>query len=43
MSGFEVAGVVLGAFPVAIAAIDGYRRVALKVQAWKEIRLTYVR
>ncbi|KAH9427468.1 hypothetical protein MCOR02_012099 [Pyricularia oryzae] len=43
MSGFEVTGVVLGAFPIAIAAIVSYRRVARKVEAWKEIRAAYTR
>lgn len=43
MSGFEIAGVVLGAFPLAISAIDGFRRVARKVDAWREVRLIYTR
>ncbi|KLU83003.1 hypothetical protein MAPG_02070 [Magnaporthiopsis poae ATCC 64411] len=43
MSGFEIAGVVLGAFPLAISAIDGYRRVARKVDAWRDVRLIYTR
>lgn len=43
MSGFEVTGVVLGAFPIAIAAVDGYKRLAQKVDAWNEARQTYRR
>ncbi|KAH7028840.1 uncharacterized protein B0I36DRAFT_126522 [Microdochium trichocladiopsis] len=43
MSGFEVAGVVLGAFPLAIAAIDAYKRISLKVAAWRELRTIWLR
>lgn len=43
MSGFELAGIVLGAFPIAISAIDDYRRMARKVEALKDIRVTYLR
>lgn len=38
-----MAGIILGAFPIAIAAIDSYRKVARKVEAWKEIRVVYTR
>ncbi|KAK0614454.1 hypothetical protein B0T14DRAFT_570391 [Immersiella caudata] len=38
MSGFEIAGIVLGAFPVAISALQGYRRAAEMIDCWHEIR-----
>jgi hypothetical protein len=41
MSGFEVAGVVLGAFPIAVWALEQYREVARRVGFWYEIRLEY--
>ena len=41
MSGFEVAGVVLGAFPVAISALEGYREVANRLGLFFQIRLEY--
>ncbi|KPM38172.1 hypothetical protein AK830_g8421 [Neonectria ditissima] len=41
MSGFEVAGIVLGAFPLAIEALDRYREVAKRLGFWYKIRLEY--
>jgi hypothetical protein len=41
MSGFEIAGVVLGAFPILISALDGYRDVAKTVGLWYNIRPEY--
>lgn len=43
MSGIEVAGLVLGAFPVAIWALEQYRDVARMMGFWYEIRLEYQR
>ncbi|KAF2730966.1 hypothetical protein EJ04DRAFT_443922 [Polyplosphaeria fusca] len=41
MSGFEIAGVVLGAFPIAIEALDKYRELARMWGFWWEIRSAY--
>ncbi|KAK4165606.1 hypothetical protein QBC43DRAFT_315519 [Cladorrhinum sp. PSN259] len=41
MSGFEIAGIVLGAFPILISALDGYRDVAKTVGLWYNIRPEY--
>jgi hypothetical protein len=41
MSGFEIAGVVLGAFPIAIVALEKYREVAKLWGFWWEIRSEY--
>ncbi|KAB5577924.1 hypothetical protein GE09DRAFT_1087838 [Coniochaeta sp. 2T2.1] len=41
MSGFEVAGVVLGAFPIAISALERYREVATRLGLFFQIRLEY--
>ncbi|KAK3991453.1 hypothetical protein QBC44DRAFT_392949 [Cladorrhinum sp. PSN332] len=41
MSGFEIAGVVLGAFPILISALEGYRDVARRVGLWYNIRQEY--
>ncbi|KAK4033528.1 hypothetical protein C8A01DRAFT_49909 [Parachaetomium inaequale] len=38
MSGFEIAGVILGAFPILISALEGYREVAKRVGLWYSIR-----
>lgn len=38
MSGFEVAGIVLGAFPIAITALEKYRDVATRVNLFYAIR-----
>lgn len=38
MSGFEIAGVVLGAFPIAIMALEQYREVARRIGFWTEMR-----
>lgn len=43
MSGIELAGLVLGAFPVAIWALEQYRDVARMMGFWYEIRLEYQR
>ncbi|KAI6372430.1 hypothetical protein MCOR25_003751 [Pyricularia grisea] len=42
MSGFEVAGAVLGAIPIALSALDGYKRAAKKVNSFISIRKEYV-
>lgn len=41
MSGFEVAGVVLGAFPLAICALEKYREVATRLGLFYRIKLEY--
>jgi hypothetical protein len=41
MSGFEVAGIVLGAFPVALEALKRYREVSKTCGFWWEIRCEY--
>jgi hypothetical protein len=41
MSGFEVAGVVLGAFPIAILALEKYQEVATRLGLFYKIRLEY--
>jgi len=41
MSGFEIAGVVLGAFPIAISALDKYREVATRFGLFFRIQLEY--
>ncbi|KAF2496627.1 hypothetical protein BU16DRAFT_507162 [Lophium mytilinum] len=41
MSGVEIAGLVLGAFPVALTALEKYRTVARSLGFWWEIRLEY--
>ncbi|RYP03945.1 hypothetical protein DL764_004779 [Monosporascus ibericus] len=41
MSGFEIAGVVLGAFPIAILGLEKYREVAKRFGFWHQIRLEY--
>lgn len=41
MSGFEVAGLVLGAFPLAISALEKYREVATRLGLFRHIRLQY--
>lgn len=41
MSGFEVAGIVLGAFPLAISALEGYRQLARRMKFFHEIREEY--
>ncbi|KAF7558495.1 hypothetical protein G7046_g5664 [Stylonectria norvegica] len=43
MSGFEVAGIVLGAFPLAISALEKYREVAKRLGLFRNIRLEYKR
>lgn len=43
MSGIEVAGLVLGAFPIAIWALEQYRDVARVMGFWYEIRSEYQR
>ncbi len=43
MSGIEVAGLVLGAFPIAVWALEQYREVARRMGFWYEIRLAYQR
>lgn len=41
MSGFEVAGIVLGAIPIAIEALDRYREVGKRLGFWYKIRFEY--
>jgi len=41
MSGFEIAGVILGAFPILISALKGYGELARKVGHWSSIRQEY--
>jgi hypothetical protein len=43
MSGFEIAGLVLGAFPIAIEALKQYHTVARTFGFWWEIRLEYLK
>ncbi|KAI0965396.1 hypothetical protein F4678DRAFT_452917 [Xylaria arbuscula] len=43
MSGFEVAGIVLGAFPIAMWGLEKYRDVARRAGFWYEIRSEYQR
>ncbi|KAK3681760.1 hypothetical protein B0T22DRAFT_523034 [Podospora appendiculata] len=43
MSGFEIAGLVLGAFPLAIAALDKYREVATRLGLFYKIRVEHKR
>lgn len=43
MTRFEVAGFVFGAFPIAVTAINGYPKIARKVEALEEIRVAYTR
>jgi hypothetical protein len=38
MSGFEIAGVVFGAFPIAMSALQGYKQAFELLNFWKEIR-----
>lgn len=41
MSGFEVAGLVLGALPLVFSALEGYRKLAEKAGFWRDIRHKY--
>jgi hypothetical protein len=41
MSGIEVAGLVLGAFPLAIVALEKYREVAIRFGMFLHIRVEY--
>ncbi|KAL8382712.1 hypothetical protein RB595_006482 [Gaeumannomyces hyphopodioides] len=43
MSGFEIAGAALGAFPIAVSALDGYRRVARKAKLYVTIRAEHIK
>ncbi|KAK3314613.1 hypothetical protein B0H66DRAFT_605559 [Apodospora peruviana] len=43
MSGFEIAGVVLGAFPIALHLLDNYREMARRAGLWYKIRLEYAK
>ncbi|OTA55114.1 hypothetical protein K449DRAFT_179585 [Hypoxylon sp. EC38] len=43
MSGFEIAGVVLGAFPLAIEALEKYREVFKRVGLFYKIRVEYIK
>jgi hypothetical protein len=41
MSGFEAAGIVLGAFPIALSAVEKYRESATRLKLFSKIRLEY--
>ncbi|KAH8901323.1 hypothetical protein GQ53DRAFT_707647 [Thozetella sp. PMI_491] len=41
MSGFEIAGIVLGAFPLVITALEKYREVATRLGLFYKIKLEY--
>ncbi|KAK4141398.1 uncharacterized protein C8A04DRAFT_14094 [Dichotomopilus funicola] len=41
MSGFEIAGVILGAYPILMSALKGYGELARKVGVWNNIRQEY--
>ncbi|KAI0114256.1 hypothetical protein F4776DRAFT_330154 [Hypoxylon sp. NC0597] len=43
MSGFEIAGVVLGAFPLAIEALEKHREVFRRVGLFYKIRVEYIK
>ncbi|KAI0832189.1 hypothetical protein F5Y06DRAFT_290454 [Hypoxylon sp. FL0890] len=43
MSGFEIAGIVLGAFPLAIEALEKYREVSKRVGLFYKIRVEYIK
>lgn len=43
MSGFEVAGIVLGAFPIAITAVEEFRDVAKRLKLFYAVRTEYKR
>lgn len=43
MSGFEVAGLVLGAFPIALHLLDDYREMAKRAGLWYRIRLEHAK
>lgn len=43
MSGFEIAGLVLGALPVAIAVLDGLKEMNRGVAFWRGIRRRHKR
>lgn len=42
MSGFEIAGLVLGAFPIALEALKQYEVIKRKVKLWRRIQEEYV-
>lgn len=41
MSGFEIAGLALGAFPIILRVLDDYRKAAEAVGNWWQIRRAY--
>lgn len=41
MSGFEIAGVVLGAFPLVLSALEKYRELATRLGLWGKVHLEY--
>ncbi|KAK4212993.1 hypothetical protein QBC37DRAFT_464729 [Rhypophila decipiens] len=43
MSGFEIAGVVLGAFPIALHLLDDYRKLAVRANLWRKIKLEHAK
>lgn len=43
MPGFEVVGIVLGAFPLALHLLDDYREMAKRAGLWYRIRLEYTK
>lgn len=42
MSGFEIAGLVLGAFPIALEALNQYEVVKAQIKLWRRIQEAYV-
>ncbi|KAL8306140.1 hypothetical protein RB597_003269 [Gaeumannomyces tritici] len=42
MSGFELAGIVLGALPIAIAALDGYKEANKRFSFWRGVRRHHI-
>lgn len=42
MSGFEIAGLVLGAFPIALEALKQYEVIKRQVKLWRRIQEEYV-
>lgn len=42
MSGFEIAGIVLGAFPLAIEGLKMYEELARSIKIWRHIQREYI-
>lgn len=41
MSGIKVAGLILGAFPVVISALEGYRKAFKPLKSWWKFQRTF--